>query len=241
MDFQKIPPKLFVSVAVIGVPITAALAVKETPKALQLIAEANAVTPKAKVNAAWKCYIPAMASGVITIAAIIANHSTLMRQNASLALAYGFGQTALRLYSEKQTPQVREQVAAIAQQANNSDTMILLDPSSVPEDMIVLWKDYISEQEFHASYGQVKYAVENFNKEVLQKEGEGSINQFYERLAFTELQTIGDNGDRLGWKYSPEYPEIIPMRYAGFAKNGAPCAMLDFVNPPQYGFDNKFA
>lgn len=241
MDFQKIAPKLFLGVAVIGVPVTAALAVKQTPKALQLIAEAKAVTPKEKVNAAWKCYIPAAASAVITIAAVIANHSTLMRQNASLALAYGFGQTALRLYSEKSTPQVRYEVSAIAQQANDPDTMILLDPSSVPEDTIVQWKDYISDQEFHASYGQVKNAVEHFNKDILQKDGEGSINQFYECLAFTELGTIGDNGDRLGWKYSPEYPEIIPMRYAGFGKNGAPCAILDFVNPPQYGFDNKFA
>lgn len=241
MNFQKVVPKIFAGVAVVGVPITAALAVKETPKALQLIAAANAVTGKEKAKACWKCYIPAMASGVITIAAIIANHSALMRQNASLALAYGVGQTALRLYSEKASPQVRQEVATIAQQANVPETAVLLDPSSVPEDVIVLWKDYISEQEFHATYGQVKNAVDTFNENILKKNGEGSVNEFYELLLFTGIQTIGDTGDRLGWKYSPEYPEIIPMRYAGFAKNGAPCAMLDFVNPPQYGFDNKFA
>ena len=240
MNFQKITPKLFVGIAVIGVPVTAALAVKYTPKAMQLIEEANAVTSKQKVKAAWKCYIPAMASAAITIAAVVANHSVLMRHNTSLALAYGFGQTALRLYSEKATSSERERVSTIAMQANVPQ-MMLLDPVTAPEDTIIKWKDYISDQEFMATYRQVKNAVDDFNENILKKDGEGSINQFYELLAFTGLQTMGDNGDRLGWRYSVEYPEIIPMRYTGFSKNGVPCAILDFVNPPQYGFDNNFA
>lgn len=231
-------PKLYTWIAVIGVGTTAYLAAKETPRAMQLIEMANAKTRREKVNVAWKCYLPAFASGVITITAIIADHSRLVKQNSRLALAYGVGQTALRLYSERATPQERKEIAMVSAAANVPEgEEFLLQPENAPRDMVVQWRDYISDQEFHASFDQVDYAVKKFNTEILQVEGKGSVNEFYELLSFTELEPIGDTGDRLGWKYTPEYPGIIPLPYYGGTKDGLPCVMLDFVNPPQYGYD----
>ena len=241
MKLSKCIPKIFTLAAVLGVGTTVALAVEETPKALRLIEEAGAMTKREKINACWKCYIPALASGFLTVVAIVVPTFKLTRENAKLALAYGVSQTALRLYSDKTTPEVRQQIATVSAEAYRQGETIALKPEEAPEDEIVQWRDYISDQEFHATYSQVKWAVKSFNKNILQVEGKGSINEFYEKLCFTELQPIGDNGDRLGWKYTSTYPEIIPIRYAGFTKKGIPCAILDFVNPPQYGFDTEFA
>ena len=106
----------------------------------------------------------------------------------------------------------------------------------------ILWKEYIYGKEFKATKRQVKEAIRCFNEDYLKLTGEGSVNQLYEYFKyFSELDAIGEQGDNLGWKYTAEYPEVIPLIYSSFSKDALPCAVLDFVNPPNYDYDNKFA
>ena len=238
MEFKKIMPKVYCGLGMIGVGMTAYLAANETPKALKLIEEAGVDTFADKAKVCWKVYIPAIASGIITCGMIAAAFSELARENARLALAYGFGQTAVKLYSERSTPEVRKEVAAEAAKIN----VFPLDPVSVSDNKVVLWKDYISGQEFNATRQEVKEAIAEYNESVVKKNGEGSLNQLYDLFKkFSEIDNTGEQGENLGWRYTPEYPEVIPLIYAGFSRDGLPCVMLDFVNPPQYGYDNKFA
>ena len=241
MNLQKFTPKIFAGIGVVGVVSTAVLAVRSTPKAMQLIEASGARTAKEKFKAAWKCYIPAGASGVITIAAIIANHSVLMRQNAELALAYGFGQTALRLYSERTPVETRNQISAEMMKSQEPPKEIVrLDTGFGPEDQINECFDYLSSRYFHASRNQINKAIDEFNETILKVEGQGSLNQLY--LCFHNQDELPPMGfaNLLGWKYV-NGQGAVPMVTSEFDKNGNPCIVLDFFNPPQYDYNNTFA
>ena len=78
--FRKYSPMTLSCVASVGVIVTAVEAVKDTPKALSLVMEDSrknhdgdpyAYTKKEAIASAWKCYIPAAAFGVSTIACIM--------------------------------------------------------------------------------------------------------------------------------------------------------------------------
>lgn len=241
-------PKLCAAIAVIGVGTTAVLAVKETPKALRLIEERKAGTKKEKINAAWRCYIPAAASGVITIAAIITGHSIHLQRYGELAVAYGFSQSMLRLYSEKVRKEYGEQREAELRAQAGVRLMQIVEPPAGkliplditsdldPHDKVNICLDYYAGRECHLTRNEIKKAVKEFNETVMKKNGYGCMNDLY--LCFhkpDELCEVGF-GALLGWNYSRD-GEVIPMVTSEFDKYGNPCMVLDFYNPPQYDFN----
>lgn len=245
MNLQKHAPKIFAGIACVGVFTTTFLAIRATPKAMKAMADSGATTRKERVNAGWKYYIPTGASAVITVAAIIANHSSLVRENTKLALAYGFGQTALRLYSERVTPQVRQEISQqtveqIKAQQPAAET-ILIDPASVADNISVKYVDYLSNRECYMTRNQIKAAIDEFTETYLKHEGKGSLNQLYSCFHNTAIEApIGYLGETHGWKYVNEQGPI-PLVSSGFDKAGLPCAVLDYVNPPQPDFSDEFA
>ena len=95
--FRKYSPMALSCVASVGVIVTAVVAVKATPKALSLVMEDSrknhdgdpyAYTKKEAIASAWKCYIPAAAFGVSTIACIMSANALNRRQQAALTSAY---------------------------------------------------------------------------------------------------------------------------------------------------------
>lgn len=237
MNLQKISPKLFAGVAVLGTLTTAILAARETPKAVQLIEASKAKTFREKAKACWKCYIPAGASCVITVASIIGGFSDLMRKNTELALAYGIGQTAIRLYSERTPAEVRQEIGTQMMHMHEPETAqcIQSDPGSDPKDQIVKFYDYMSNQEFYDTRRGVENAIEEFTETVLKVYGYGSLNQLYSCFHNDAIKKSGYVGDVLGWKYVNEQGPI-PLISPDFDKYGNPCIVLDYVNPPIYDF-----
>lgn len=241
-------PKLCAAVAVIGVGITAILAVEETPRAMQLIEERKAKTKKEKVNAAWRCYIPAAASGVITITAIITGHSIHLQRYGELAVAYGFSQSMLRLYSEKIRKEYgEEREAELRAQAGAQlvktveppqGKLIPLDTTSEldPHDKVNNCLDYFGGRDCHVSQNDIKRAVKEFNETVMKKNGYGCMNDLY--LCFHKPDELPETGfgALLGWNYERD-GEVVPMVTSDFDKYGNPCLVLDFYNPPQYDFE----
>ena len=123
----KHSPELLVGLGISGMIATTVLAVRATPKALQLLeekamdeeCEVNELTVGEKIKTCWKCYIPAAITGLTSTACIIGAHSVNTRRNAALAAAYTLSDTALREYrdkvvetiGEKKEKAVREKVA----------------------------------------------------------------------------------------------------------------------------------
>lgn len=90
----------------IGVGATAVIAVKDTPKALQILEETKQekgedLTVKEKIVTAGPVYIPAIAVGVSTIACIFGANTLNKRNQAALMSAYALLDQSYKDYKRK--------------------------------------------------------------------------------------------------------------------------------------------
>ena len=95
-------PEILTGIGIAGMITTTILAVKATPKAVQLI-EAKKdelqLDPEEKltigetIQATWKCYVPAAVTGVAATACLIGASSVNLKRNAALATAYKLSET----------------------------------------------------------------------------------------------------------------------------------------------------
>ena len=110
MAVAKHSPEILTGIGIAGMITTTILAVKATPKALDLIAEAeekkfnegqdDRLTKIETVKVAWKPYIPAAVTGVMSAACLIGASSVNVKRNAALATAYNLTSTALAEFKE---------------------------------------------------------------------------------------------------------------------------------------------
>ena len=101
---SKHTPAILTGIGVAGTITTVILAVKATPKALELIEKEKEyqnqlqITPIEVVKVTWQCYVPAVVTGVASIACLIGASSAHMKRNAVLATAYKIAETARNEY-----------------------------------------------------------------------------------------------------------------------------------------------
>ena len=121
---KKHSPEILTGIGIAGMITAAIMAVKATPKALILIeaekerqneallneadengwdncAQITTLKPLDTVKATWKCYIPAVITGAMSVACLIGASSVNARRNAALATAYTLSESALKEYQEK--------------------------------------------------------------------------------------------------------------------------------------------
>ena len=120
----KYTPQILTGIGVAGMVTTVVLAVKATPKALTLIEDkkeeldTDKLTVVDTVKAAWKPYIPAVATGILSTVCIIGGNAVGTRRTAALAAAYKISETALHEYKdavvetigEEKSKEVKEKV-----------------------------------------------------------------------------------------------------------------------------------
>lgn len=97
---------ILTTIGAIGVVATAVIAVKDTPKALRILDEAEQekgeeLTVKEKIVTAGPVYIPAMAVGVSTIACIFGANTLNKRNQAALMSAYALLDQSYKDYKRK--------------------------------------------------------------------------------------------------------------------------------------------
>ena len=94
---KKESPIIFGITGSIGVVITVIFAVKATPKAVELIREKSreihdgnpyACTKTEAIQASWKCYIPTVIAGALTIGCVFASSFLSKKQYLSMASSY---------------------------------------------------------------------------------------------------------------------------------------------------------
>ena len=65
-------------------------------------------------------------------------------------------------------------------------------------------------------------------------EGYVSVNEFYDEIGLNNTS----EGDKLGWKVEKG---LIELNFSTqLSDNGTPCLVIDFKEPPRYGFDKFF-
>lgn len=241
---SKHSPEILTGLGIAGMITTTVLAVKATPKALDLIEDKKeelelspreSLHPIEVVKVSWKCYIPATVTGVASIACLIGASSVNARRNAALATAYNLSTTALAEYKdkvietigEKKEQVVRDKVAEehLKKKPVNQSAIIVSGKGSTR------CFDTITKQRFTSDIETIRRIVNDLNERMINGEDYISLNDFYYELGIDGTSI----GDELGWNIARGKIEIDFN--AQLDSDGIPCIVIDYTVPPEYGFN----
>lgn len=239
----KHSPEILTGLGIAGMITTTVLAVKATPKALKLIEDYEEtvlfdhekIKPIEAVKLTWKCYIPAVITGTVSITCLIGASSVNIRRNAALATAYKLSETALTEYREKVVETIGENKEKTVREAVAKDK-IEKNPVSEKEVIITgngdsLCFDPLSSRYFMSNIEAIKKAENTINKRMIQDiTGYASINDFYDEIGLSHTEI----GDYLGWNSE----NLIDLDIGAHkADDGRPSLVIGHYNRPQYDYD----
>lgn len=247
--FNKYSPDILTGIGLGGMVATTIMAVKATPKALSLIEQAGyqkgsdenplddmEYTPLTKreiVKVAWKPYIPAAITGILSISCIIGARSMSIKRNAALATAYTLSETALREYTDKVIETVGEKKEKeikdllvkdkVSNNPMKSNEVIITDKGNT------LCYDMLSGRYFKSDIDRIKKAINVLNHQML-RDGYVSLNDFYYEIGLNNTKM----GDDLGWNSDRG---LIDLNFSSqLANDGSPCLVLDFTISPKHDY-----
>lgn len=221
----------------IGVVTTSILAVKATPKAIDLIElekrnkNTNELRKSEIIKAAWKPYIPTIITGLSTIACIVGCHHLNKERQAALISAYDILSKSYKEYQDavndiyklNSDEDIKKQI--ISKQYDDS---INLDKDKVS------FFDYQSMRWFESTFKDIEMAEVIFN-EHLSKNGHAYLNDLYELLGLPPVEY----GYELGWT-TVINDDIYAAGEIDFdlertvLDDGMECWILEFPYPPTF-------
>ena len=240
MAVSKHSPEILTGVGIAGMLLTTVLAVRETPKALMLIEDAerekgDELTPVETIKTCWKCYVPAAVTAAVSVGCLIGASSVNVRRNAALATAYKLSETALAEYKEK----VIETIGTRKEEAvREAVDKARLEKNPVEHTNIIVSEkgttrcfDPISGRRFESDIDRIKKAENELNKQMLHDMfGYVSLNDFYDEIGLPRTS----QGDDLGWNVSKG---LIDIHFsAQVDDDGQPCIVLDYYVAPKYDY-----
>lgn len=235
----KHSPEILTGLGIAGMITATVLAVKATPKALDLIndrkdeLETEKLPPTEVVKTAWKCYIPAAVTCATSTACLIGASSVHLKRNAALATAYKLSESAISEYKdavidkigEKKEQTIRDKVAEEKMKKNPVSSSEVF----ITEKGNTLCYDTISGRYFKSDIDRIKRAENAINKQLLD-EMYVSLNDLYDELDLDHTKL----GDELGWKIDDGLVELYFS--SQLADDGTPCVVMDFTRAPKYNF-----
>jgi hypothetical protein len=177
-----------------GVILTTVLAVKATPKALELIKEEEFkqnkhLNKKEIIKVAWKPYIPAIIAGSSTIACIVGANYLNLKNQASIMSAYALLDSSYKEYRNK-TKEVYGDDSEIRKKVIESkfDDSVRTNPEET------LFFDYQSMRFFESTFEDILKAEHIF----LHNYGINGVTNLNEYYKYVGLEPT-EWGNRLGW------------------------------------------
>ena len=235
----KHSPEILTGIGIAGMISTTILAVKATPKALELIGQAKwdkeeELTPLETVKVAWKPYIPATITCIASVSCLIGASTVNHKRNAALATAYTISERTLVRYrdkvidtlGEKKEKEIREKVAQ--DELNKkpvSNSQVIITPKGN-----TLFMDAISGRYFRSDIDKIRKVVNELNRQMIHQ-NYISLDEFYYEIGLDPIK----NGSRLGWNLDDGLIEIDFQ--PGIADNDEPCLVVDYMIAPRYEFD----
>lgn len=263
MTMKKRSPEILTGLGIAGMISTVVLAVKATPKAMELISDAeekgrlklekadkydnehiDALVKEVRkplniVKVAWKPYIPAAVTGVASIACIVGANSIHARRHAVLYSAYKLSETAFNEYKDKVVETVGEKKEKVIREKVAQDKITEL---KFHDDDIVytgngntLFFDPISKTIFKSSRNSIEKSINDLNYRMSYgSEPYMSLNEFYNEIKIPHYEL----GDELGWRTDKS---LIDIAFIPSTTNvGEPCLNLEYNVRPEYNFDDLY-
>lgn len=238
-------PEILTGIGIAGMITTTILAVRATPKALELINDkknelgmypTEKLHPIEVVKTTWKCYLPATITGATSVACLIGASSVNSRRNAALATAYNLSASALTEYKtkvietvgEKKEQLIRDKVAEerISKEPVNQSAIIVSGNGNTR------CFDTITKRRFVSDIESINKIVNELNRRMINGEDYISLNEFYYELGLDGSSI----GDELGWNVSTGLIELDFS--AQLDTDGTPCIVIDYTVAPKRGFNS---
>ncbi len=238
---KKHSPELLTGIGIAGMITTVVLAVRATPKALRLIEEKKAdiseeTIPQIEaVKAAWKVYVPAVLTGILSTICLIGANSVNQRRNAAIAAAYSLSESALKEYREKvvETIGERKEQAILDDIAKDRITENPVREVIISDRGSTLCYDSLSGRYFKSDIEKLRRIVNDLNRR-MRDEMFISLNDFYCAVDNPDLGPT-KLGDMLGWNIDKGY---IDLNFSSqLTTDGTPCLVLDYTVVPEYEYN----
>ena len=239
MATAKYRPEILTGIGIAGMITTTVLAVRATPKAMELIDDKKDELKTEKlpvgktVKTVWKCYIPAVITGALSVSCLVGASATNLKRNTALATAYKLSETALNEYTtavmetigEKKEQVVRDKVA---------EKRIEKNPVSKSEVIVTgkgntLCCEGLTGRYFYSDMDTLRKAENELNRNIINNMYQ-SLNDFYDLLGVE----YSEMGDELGWNLDKGTVELSFS--SQIADDGRPCLVFDYNHPPVYNF-----
>ena len=240
---RKHSPEILTGLGIAGMVGTTVLAVKATPKAIQLIdnmkeekAELDEEVTKIDcVKAVWKCYIPAAITCAASATCLIGASSVNAKRNAAITAAYEISRTALADYKEavvetigeKKAKEVQETVAKKQVESEPAVEQHIL----ITEDGDTLCYDTISGRYFKTDVNKIDKAQNELNRRLMD-EMYISLNEFFYELGLPQTKI----GNELGWNINDGLIDLV--KSSTLTEDGKPCLVIDYCVAPRYGYSD---
>ena len=252
----KHSPEILTGIGIAGMITTTVLAVRATPKALELIEDEKCrqnreivkeasrngqdccpqvtkLKPLEVIKVAWKPYIPAAVTGAASVGCLIGASSVSARRNAALAAAYNLSQTALTEYKDKVIETIGEKKEKAIKDKIAKDKV---EKNPVKQsDVIITGKgktrflDTFGGQRFESDIETIKKAENIINRKLI-NDMYVSLNDFYDLIGLEPTRL----GEDLGWNLDVGYVEIEFS--AQIDEDNVPCIVLDYNVAPIYDY-----
>ena len=261
-SISKHSPEILTAVGIAGMITTTVLAVKATPKALELIdeekkrrnqelvkqakkngddecAQISKLKPVEVVKVAWKPYLPAALTCLASAGCLIGANSVHARRQAALYSAYKLSETAFTEYREKTKEVVGEEKEKEIRTKVSEDRVTNL---IFHEDGVVhtgngntLFFEPISKTVFRSSKNSIDNSINDLNWKMTNgNEPYISLEEFLDELKLPKYAL----GNELGWRTDKG---LIEVTYTPSVTDiGEPCLSVDFLVPPEWDFDNLY-
>lgn len=237
MAIRKHSPTIFSFVGAIGVVATAALAVKETPKAMRLIEGMKDDSTKADIiKETWKCYVPAAITGLATIVCIFNANNLNQKQKAALISAYTILNQAYREYQTKTKELLGEDAEAKIRTSIAKDHY---DDANISKEL-PLFYDECSGQYFNKTMEEVIIAEYELNR-MFVVNGWAGLNDWCDLIG---VECEKDNNEIIGW--SEDAAENFSCKWIEFEHDlvtmddGLECYIIHPSYPPTADFMNYY-
>lgn len=228
-----------------GVVATAVFAVKATPKAEQLIKQAEYAKEeklsKAEVaKTVWKLYIPSVAFGATTILCIIGSCVLNRKQQAALIGAYAMLDSSYQNYKNKVKELYGEDAhrdivkSMVVEKSKDTHVTAITNWSEASLDFenddepTRLFYDCISKRYFETTVTKVLEAEYHLNRNFVIG-GYVTLNEFYEFLGLKKT----NYGDNMGWEIYDDMFWIDFDHSKVVHDDGLECYIIDAVVRPQ--------
>lgn len=227
-------PEILIGFGLAGMLTSTVLAVKATPKALDILEQEDRELSKVdKVKLTWKCYAPAAIGYCASAACIIGANSVNSKRNAVLAGAYKISEAALLEYRDKVTEVLGEEKEKEIRDSIAEDRVKKTERKG---EVIVAGKgdtlcyDMHSGRYFKSNMDEIKRKLNEINYKLMQ-DNILSVNDFYDQIGLDPINT----GYDFGWLVDDG---LIQLYFTSIlTEDGQPCLAVHFDNMPRMGYD----